>query len=1465
MTQRPSRRKQKHEAKLHQVRSRNLIAGVLLLFAIVAGGWYIYTLIPPRTPKLSVSINFVNYGSVEELNLSSRHVYHTQFARESATRIGDSIKNRAKTDFTESNFTFHESQGRSNILELPDSRDGVLLVYLQGQIEVREHQNKSQLCLISSEQSAESVQPLKVVFKTLATRTNQSKLILFDMGDRGWSPIFPGRKSQKFESEFQRVFENDEWGLGENTWIILSHSDSEISLVSTVFKSTLFALAISETLENWSGKSVTIQPFFNEIFGRTIAYSKNFNDESLQHPILFKVGETEALPITEVVETPRLINSTDNPQFLFSTKEPEPAEKKNDAEEKTESTALVLRDFEAGNSDFFEWVEKTAGSSEPENLAICVAPKKTLRHAEYYMNFGRGGDPTDGSNGIQPHEFNGYAEQWKAQEENEVETNFDSAKFKQSKESMAYISKELLKKQIELRFLNFLHVWDDDAFEKSRKCVDGFATTESAIELIEKKVANLTENELSPLQAELIGVVSGRLIPLLKKIDPQNKGTSKDQPPVDTSIAAGGEFTVSLEFDDLSKNSDAKFSIAKCLSEPPKKHEFSNSTYDLPNNLKIQELVVEGTDGADELLGAAPKFDWSPRIARMEWSNQSSRLIINPDYTSNNLEIETEGLKDKFVELRFTGEDADELKDFLQLSHVESWDPAGKHRIPIGGKTERGVTTSKVYLNSQIEGSIKYFQDLDVGLQLVFTGSPFAMNTKFTRAFDLQPKFSKDYSIEISSQRELVSEGGTSKVALIKWPPVPMEKDIEAWQNWKPLGLLTFPNIKSEFSFQLKNNSNKAKNYRVELRAIAELPAGMNNDLYPDAISSDSASEYSGWLLSEFELTKNKEQFWSNANLFALVGTADATVQAGQTEAILLKKPPPEPDEETTDTDLVGNGLLLLVWDLKEGVAVAKPNYLQFVEFQIDEPLNTDEIRIADNEWSIQSAAISKFKSKAAKEMLVKNAVDPKVLMTSLTSKQGNQTRTERLKIENIIDSGSTFSVPQGELAVSVASYLGIPGVASFRTEKNGRTIILDPRFQISGLRFKKLPEGWEVFPQSEDPGSLWSLSSTKLDLSPIVKPQQDIFIKATGRGEIVLEFLFPHEEGPWRKLRSGSELDSHERYTYEWKGENSFRHPTKRKPVLQFNEAGNLEAWTELSCNSTGVPIELTKTEFENSSSVVLKSNDEKIGHWIFRTESIGVPTLRLANENGLNILRSQLTGVQVELALPIRPPISPANVTLKYGAGDDAPSLSADACAAFLNNHRTEQGYEFALNSLLEAMEVDSANIQPGKLRVSVVDFFESEKSASSERLTFRAPKKRPGDGNPPKPVPRPLAEDKPVIISFAFPEEIPAESVSEIAITKVRINSTNIGGSEAGSPNFGNRFKLGGSRNVAVTRLNLTEDISKQDGVKVKQLIIGSEYSISVFANVKHDGNTQQMVARLPSTTITAENRTFTLTFE
>ena len=294
-------------------------------------------------------------------------------------------------------------------------------------------------------------------------------------------------------------------------------------------------------------------------------------------------------------------------------------------------------------------------------------------------------------------------------------------------------------------------------------------------------------------------------------------------------------------------------------------------------------------------------------------------------------------------------------------------------------------------------------------------------------------------------------------------------------------------------------------------------------------------------------------------------------------------------------------------------------------------------------------------------------------------------------------------------------------------------------------------------------------------------------------------------------------------------------------------------------------MPIELTKTEFENSNSVVLKSNDEKIGHWIFRTESIGVPTLRLANENGLNILRSQLTGVQVELALPIRPPISPANVTLKYGAGDDAPSLSADACAAFLNNHRTEQGYEFALNSLLEAMEVDSANIQPGKLRVSVVDFFESEKSASSERLTFRAPKKRPGDGNPPKPVPRPLAEDKPVIISFAFPEEIPAESVSEIAITKVRINSTNIGGSEAGSPNFGNRFKLGGSRNVAVTRLNLTEDISKQDGVKVKQLIIGSEYSISVFANVKHDGNTQQMVARLPSTTITAENRTFTLTFE
>ena len=160
------------------------------------------------------------------------------------------------------------------------------------------------------------------------------------------------------------------------------------------------------------------------------------------------------------------------------------------------------------------------------------------------------------------------------------------------------------------------------------------------------------------------------------------------------------------------------------------------------------------------------------------------------------------------------------------------------------------------------------------------------------------------------------------------------------------------------------------------------------------------------------------------------------------------------------------------------------------------------------------------------------------------------------------------------------------------------------------------------------------------------------------------------------------------------------------------------------------------------------------------------------------------------------------------------------------------------------------------------------EKEKEATAEEIG--ATEKESGQvagnaENPSKPTPKPLPEDQPVIISFAFPEGITSESVTEIAITKVGINDTNVGGTENGSPNFGNRFNLGGSTNVVVTRLNLTEDISKQDGIKIKQLIVGREYAISVFADVKHDGDTQQMVARLPSTAITAEKLKYTLKFE
>ena len=279
-----SRRKKQYDEQLRGFQNRNILAGVLLLVFVGLAIYLAIRLMPGAKPTVFVSTNYIDHSGSREI----------PFAKESCQLIRDAFKEQVKSDLLE----VHQVDQQNSTLDLPKERlgeNGVLVVYLNGHLIDQTEPDSEQVSVgFLGPEAVLTEKDLGEMLKQIDKSPAKLKLVFLDAGRYSWSPVYPDRPSNKFSSSLAKALKDRHWGtLSDDFWVVTSHSDQEISRVSTPLKSSLFAKAIAESIAEMAdsgGSKLRVIELFESIRRRTTSWSRNFKNHSLQTPVLIRPG-----------------------------------------------------------------------------------------------------------------------------------------------------------------------------------------------------------------------------------------------------------------------------------------------------------------------------------------------------------------------------------------------------------------------------------------------------------------------------------------------------------------------------------------------------------------------------------------------------------------------------------------------------------------------------------------------------------------------------------------------------------------------------------------------------------------------------------------------------------------------------------------------------------------------------------------------------------------------------------------------------------------------------------------------------------------------------------------------------------------------------------------------------------------------------------------------------------------------
>ncbi|MFK7767230.1 MAG: hypothetical protein AB8B55_08405 [Mariniblastus sp.] len=1463
-----SRRQKKYDEKLRSVQKRNLIAGVVFVIAIVGSFFLIRQLLPEAKPVLHVSINSVSHSGTREI----------PFAQESCERLQKSFEEQLNCEVEIHEVNALESDPR--LIEAKIGSRDVLIVYLNGHLTDGDSHpdaivggNSGDKTDAGSDDDVywigpESVNVKKPLFDLLEIVENSNariKVVLLDAGRFSWSPTFPGRKTNRFQSRLEAKLK--EWKLDSDFWVITSHSDAEISNVSTPLKSSLFVAAIEETLKALKKDrliDLEVPRFYDEIRQRTASYSTNFEGKSLQNPILMKAGVGRVEP-SEVSETNPMVVSW---KGIFDIADP--------AAEVPPPKEYDWEVFSDKADTFSNWLLDGSNFS--------AIPHRTIEKVETFLELGNDNSDWAGPSQQAIEQYETEIEITRDRRRNTLVPNdFNAEKLLSKQDQIARFHRMLLGFSVWSRFRNQMRFWDDNAFDNVRDFPEGLSSavaitdlelqesnsTFPAVPTLEKLFVDFKKSDdnerllrqikkamddakpdkpLSPMQAEILGVVHQRYLPLLDlpEVEPELDANGKKVPPPRLkNFTLGLEHSQSTDpFNPLGTankaegisqvvstcRDDVKRIVASYLGSEEK----SDTDY-------RYFLATQGSEFVSEKRGLIPNIVWRPTTKKiaLKPALQGSTFRV-PPVEQKRIPFSLTVAAIESIGLSIVSTDEQPL-DELSFGFTNEYDQSTKVSDFKEAGSQTFVTTFNVYFeyprpNEDLLGK-------EFNFKIVATDRSDNASAQSPKTADIafSIQITKDADFWLTAKRTLANKSDDeSRERLYRWG-AELTKDY-----FKPLAIRTLANVKSPFELRLSNNSDSGLDFTVRAYQIIRYPESKPSDKYllrSDRSNFELTSNFVKWLGKQTDAAGDEGTSpLAQSEFFELIGETKVAIPNPQTiEKIQFAKPAPvvdpnaDPklaDDERPKFLEIDNGILLAFYNNDESGATARmPSWFQLVRFEPEESANASR----QSKLKVRTDILDVFGQTDVlrlDENLTVN-VDRKtaarMTIVSKTAREENENAENVLNLDEILRDDASVAFGDGP-AFLLLDVLGVPNYKTLQSNR-GAVSSSDYRSQLTGIRISDLPEGWKAYPCK----NMWSFATQR----PLGEPfgwlagrsneEQLIFLNPGDAEDVtaesMLEFFLPFK----KDLLDGSQDD----FMIHWKnGNRQWLYPIERRHFVEVSPKGLL-AWSEIRAHT----LEISSTSDRLLQIFRADDPETPLGQWRFITKSLEENPVLDAGKTRLYNSKTQWREIEVTLDMSkIQPPIPLEKVNLFF----DGVPLKKKTKALLEKNPSGVPGmYKFSFSELWEAVGEPSVGNRV-KIEVQTTDFFEEP---LSDQLSFSI-SQRPKDAGKPKP--------KPVVtldVTFSRADEKPVEMLK---FASVQLDGQNIKLDEWAD------FKRGKGG-----RVKIVTDISGPS-LKVIGLLPG-RYSISVVANVKPPGQNQYPSATTQGEVTLEESGTLNLMFK
>ena len=1430
-----SRRQKKYDEKLRSVQKRNTIAGVVLFVVVVASFLLIRQLIPEGKPELHVSINRVSHSGTREI----------PFAEKSCETLEKSFKEYLKCTVEE----IHEIDENNSDLKMIDtnisSRD-VLIVYLNGHLTDGNSHPDAIVKKNSSADQADANSPvddevywigpeagnvkksLLDTFETIDNSKARIKLVLLDAGRYSWSPVFPGREVNQFQSKLEQKLK--EWESKNDFWVITSHSDAEISNVSTPLESSLFAIAIEQalkTLKKDRPVDLDVYRFYDEIKKRTASYSRNFSGKSLQNPVLMKagVGRVDSAPTTET--NPMVVTWSGK----FDIPDPNPAAPKPDEYE--------WRTFAEKSDTFSQWL--FGGSN------YSAIPHQSIEKVEMLLELGKDDSGWAGPSQQLVDRYKSDLQNSRNPRQNNSEPNdFDLEQLTPKQDQIESFRTALLEFSSWIRFRNQMRFWDDNAFgyakdfsrglglvsvddndlqksnsvfpaiEVFQDLLNDFKVDDGNLRLIREVTDELDgitpEKSITPMQAELLGMVYQRYFPLLNL--PQEKpaldanGRKVPVPPLP-------KFTLNLEevrdaepFNPTgTANQQEGISqvVAACREQVSGfSPAYQNSQSD---TLYRYVLATQGSEFLGENIGLFPDIHWKPINKEIDLQPKlQGNTFRVPPFEPKPIRFLLKVAAIESVGISIVSTDAQPLEglsfgltsDFDKDTKVSDFRLAEKRPF---SEAAFDVFFQYPKLNEEILGQKFNFK-------ITATDRSDESEKDF---FDFSIQITRDADFWLTARRQLGNKSADrSRVRLYRWGSPPSE------DNFEPLAIRTLANVKSPFELSLTNNSDSSQDFTVRAYKIRRFPGARESDsllLRSDRENFELTSNFVKWLGKETDAAGEKGTSpLAQAEYFQLIAESKVAIpNPKSTATIQLAQPVPKVDpaadpnkpveSEGPKVEEIDNGILLAFhYNDESGAPLKMPNWYQMVLFEPEESANpSSKLKVRADILDVFGATdVLSLKQNFSPHPNVDKSVAARVTIVSKTARDENKHVQNALNFDEVlIDNAAPSHGNEPALLL-----MDVLGVSNYQTLYTNRSAIGSSEFrsQLTGVRVDA-PEGWTTYPESWSFASAQPLGSPFQWLAGSANEEQYIFLKeGDAGGGASLEFFLP--------FKNDLLHDAKDDFVVHWKdGKRTRLYPNERRHFVVISPGGMI-AWSQVQSHTQGIPSP------SNRLLRIFRADDPTtpLGQWRFITNSLKEDPVLDANRTRLERRGTQLKETMVTLDLSkIQPPVRLEDLILSF----EKTSLKKETKPFLEGSKKVGPGkYKFSLWQLYEAVGSPALGSR-ATVAVEATDFFGV---TTRDRLPFTIT-------DPKKVVDKPVPKGVTLDVAFSLPGDKPVELLEFMS---VQLDDQRITLDK--SKNFEQvKFKRGEDGKV-----NITYDVDAAS-LKVAGLLPG-KYRISVSAQIR-----------------------------